>query len=34
MENTKLSKNFLLDEFLNVGKYPDNKPSQQVVAMK
>ena len=32
MENTKLSKNFKLSEFLNVGKYPDNKPTLQVVA--
>ena len=34
MENTRLSKQFALDEFLNVGKYPDNKPTmQQVVNM-
>ena len=34
MENTKLSNHFTLDEFLNVGKYPDNKPTmQQVVNM-
>ena len=34
MENTRLSKHFKLDEFLNVGKYPDNKPTmQQVVNM-
>ena len=34
MENTRLSKHFALDEFLNVGKYPDNKPTmQQVVNM-
>ena len=32
MKNTRLSKHFLLDEFLNVGKYPDNKPSLQHVA--
>lgn len=32
MENTRLSKHFLLDEFLNVSKYPDNKPSLQVVS--
>ena len=34
MENTRLSKHFALEEFLNVGKYPDNKPTmQQVVNM-
>ena len=34
MENTRLSKHFTLEEFLNVGKYPDNKPTmQQVVNM-
>ena len=27
MENTRLSKHFQLDEFINVGKYPDNKPT-------
>ena len=32
MENTKLSNHFLLGEFLNVAKYPDNKPTLQVVA--
>ena len=32
MENTKLSKHFQLDEFINVGKYPDNKPTMQHVA--
>ena len=32
MENTRLSNHFLLSEFLNVGKYPDNKPTLQVVA--
>ena len=32
MENTRLSKHFALDEFLNVGKYPDNKPTMQQVA--
>ena len=32
MENTRLSKHFLLEEFLNVGKYPDNKPTMQHVA--
>ena len=32
MENTRLSKHFKLDEFLNVGKYPDNKPTMQDVA--
>ena len=31
MENTRLSKHFALDEFLNVGKYPDNKPTMQGV---
>ena len=31
MENTKLSNHFSLGEFLNVGKYPDNKPTLQVV---
>ena len=32
MENTKLSNHFSLGEFLNVGKYPDNKPTLQHVA--
>ena len=32
MENIKLSNHFTLDEFLNVGKYPDNKPTLQDVA--
>ena len=32
MENTKLSNHFTLAEFLNVEKYPDNKPTLQVVA--
>ena len=32
MENIKLSNHFLLSEFLNVGKYPDNKPTMQHVA--
>lgn len=32
MENTRLSKHFQLDEFINVGKYPDNKPTMQHVA--
>jgi len=32
MENTRLSKHFQLDEFINVGKYPDNKPTLQHVA--
>ena len=32
MENTKLSNHFALAEFLNVGKYPDNNPTLQVVA--
>ena len=32
MENTRLSNHFTLAEFLNVGKYPDNKPTLQVVA--
>ncbi len=31
MENTRLSKHFLLSEFLNVDKYPDNKPTMQHV---
>jgi hypothetical protein len=31
MENARLSKHFLLSEFLNVGKYPDNKPTMQHV---
>ncbi len=31
MENTRLSNHFLLGEFLNIGKYPDNKPSLQDV---
>ena len=31
MENTKLSNHFTLDEFLNVRKYPDNKPTMQHV---
>ena len=31
MENIKLSNHFTLDEFLNVGKYPDNKPTMQHV---
>ena len=31
MENTRLSKHFQLDEFINVGKYPDNKPAMQHV---
>ena len=32
MDCVRLSPHFKLDEFLNVGKYPDNKPSLQVVA--
>ncbi len=32
MENTRLSKHFQLDEFINVGKSPDNKPTMQHVA--
>ena len=32
MEHTRLSKHFQLDEFINVGKYPDNKPTMQHVA--
>ena len=32
MENTRLSNHFTLAEFLNVEKYPDNKPTLQVVA--
>ena len=31
MENIKLSNHFTLDEFLNVRKYPDNKPTMQDV---
>ena len=31
MENIKLSNHFTLDEFLNVRKYPDNKPTMQHV---
>ena len=31
MENARLSKHFLLSEFLNVRKYPDNKPTMQHV---
>ena len=31
MENIKLSNHFTLDEFLNVSKYPDNKPTMQDV---
>ena len=29
MEHIKLSNHFTLDEFLNVSKYPDNKPTMQ-----
>ena len=32
MEKTKLSNHFKLSEFFHIDKYPDNKPSQQVVA--
>ena len=32
MENTRLSNHFKLGEFLNLGKYPDNKPTMQHVA--
>ena len=32
MENTKLSNHFTLEEFINSKKYPDNKPTLQVVA--
>ena len=32
MENTKLSNHFTLEEFINVGKYPENKPTMQDVA--
>ena len=32
MENIKLSNHFMLAEFLNLGKYPDNIPTMQVVA--
>ena len=31
MKNTRLSNHFLLGEFLNVSKYPDNNPSLQDV---
>ena len=31
MENIKLSNHFLLSEFLNVGKYPDNLPTPQAL---
>ena len=31
MENIKLSNHFMLAEFLNLGKYPDNIPTMQVV---
>ena len=31
MENTQLSNHFKLGEFLNLGKYPDNKPTMQHV---
>ena len=32
MENTRLSNHFTLAEFINLGKYPDNKPTMQHVA--
>ena len=32
MENTRVSKHFTLEEFINSKKFPDNKPSLQVVA--
>ena len=32
MENIKLSKHFLLNEFLNVEKYPDNIPTIQQIS--
>ncbi|MBO4718723.1 MAG: peptidase M15 [Prevotella sp.] len=32
MEKTRLSDHFTLSEFLNVDKYPDNKPTMQHVA--
>ena len=32
LNGTRLSPHFLLSEFLNVGKYPDNKPTLQDVA--
>ena len=32
MENTRLSNHFTLEEFINSKKYPDNKPTLQVVA--
>ena len=31
MENTQLSNHFQLSEFLNLSKYPDNKPTMQHV---
>ena len=31
-DGARLSPHFLLSEFLNVGKYPDNKPTLQDVA--
>ena len=32
LNDTRLSPHFVLREFLNVGKYPDNKPTLQDVA--
>ena len=32
LDGTRLSPHFILSEFLNVGKYPDNKPTMQHVA--
>ena len=32
LNDTRLSPHFRLGEFLNLGKYPDNKPTMQLVA--
>ena len=32
MEHTQLSNHFTLAEFINLSKYPDNKPTMQHVA--
>ena len=32
LNDTRLSSHFRLGEFLNLGKYPDNKPTMQLVA--
>ena len=32
LNDTRLSSHFKLGEFLNLGKYPDNKPTMQLVA--